>query len=691
QPRLVNMYGITETTVHVTHRLLSLADAQGEHRSVIGVPIADLSLAVVDRSLSPVPLGVPGELVVGGAGLARGYLGRPELTAERFIPDPAGGWPGARLYRSGDLGRFLPNGVVEYLGRLDHQVKIRGFRIEPGEIEAALVALAGVQQAVVLVREDRLGDRRLVAYIVGDVSVAELRRSLRAQLLDYMVPAAFVTLAAMPLTVNGKVDRKALPAPEQPGDEESHLAPRTPVEEVLAGIWTELLGVDRIGTAGHFFDLGGHSLVAMRVISRLRSVFGVELPLRVLFEAPTLADLAARVEAAQQDDVARSAPPLIPVPRQGALPLSFAQERLWFLDRLQPESSAYNMVEALRADGSLELPALEASLREVVRRHEVLRTRFADRNGEPVQEIVPAGDWGLALVDLSGLAEPSREAEVRQQVEREAARPFDLSQGRLLRCTVLRLGSREHVLVVNIHHIAADGWSVRLLVEEVEALYVAARSDRPSPLPELPIQYVDFATWQRDWLQGGMLERQLGYWRQRLEGLPPLELPTDRPRPALPSLRGGSVPWAIGPALTEPLQSLSRREGATLFMSLVAGFSALLSRYAGQQDLAVGTPIAGRRLLETEGLIGCFVNNLVLRQDLTGNPEWTEWLSRVRRGTLEAYAHQDLPFERLVEELRPERRLSHNPLFQVVLTLQNAPRERLELGELKLEPWAIAS
>ncbi|HKH43314.1 MAG TPA: amino acid adenylation domain-containing protein, partial [Thermoanaerobaculia bacterium] len=694
QPRLVNMYGITETTVHVTYRPLSVADARGEHRSVIGVPIADLSLAVLDRSLNPAPIGVPGELVVGGAGLARGYLGRPELTAERFAPDPAGGRPGARLYRSGDLGRFLPNGDVEYLGRLDNQVKIRGFRIELGEIEAALSALPGVRQAVVLAREDRPGDRRLAAYVVGSAVVEDLRGALREQLPEHMVPAAFVVLDDFPLTVNGKVDRKALPVPEQTVGEEAYMAPRTPAEEVLAGLWAEVLGLERVGAADDFFDLGGHSLLATQVMSRLREAFGVEIPLHDLFEAPVLADLAARVEAAQRTGAVPPAPPLLPVPRERRLPLSFAQQRLWFIDRVQPGSPLYNVPAALRVEGPLDAAVLARCLGEIVRRHEALRTVFIASQGTPVQVVQPPAPVALPVVDLSALAPYRRQTQALALAGEEAARPFDLGRGPLVRCLLVRLAERDHAVVLTLHHIASDGWSMGILVREIATLYPALSENtagRPSPLPELPVQYVDFSVWQRSWLRGEVLEHEIAFWRGQLAGLPPLlELPTDRPRPAVLSYRGATRPLHLPPGLVRQAEALGRREGATLFMVLLAAFQALLARLSGQDDLAVGSPVAGRNRVETEGLIGFFVNTLVLRGNLTDGPTMRELLGRTRGTALAAWLHQDLPFEKLVEELAPERSLAHTPLFQVMLALQNAPLGELDLPGLRLQPVKVA-
>ncbi|HEX4961859.1 MAG TPA: non-ribosomal peptide synthase/polyketide synthase [Thermoanaerobaculia bacterium] len=699
------MYGITETTVHVTYRPLRATDT----RSVIGVPIPDLSLGVMDRSFRPAPIGVPGELVVGGAGLARGYLGRPELTAERFVPDPDGVRPGERLYRSGDLGRFLPNGEVEYLGRLDHQVKIRGFRIELGEIEAALVlagarqaalVLAGARQAVVVQsdgsdRSDRsVGspvDRRLIAYVTGDATAAELRQSLRERLPDYMVPAAFVTLDALPLTANGKVDRKALPAPEQPGGGEGYLAPRTPAEEVLAGIWADLLGLERVGAADHFFDLGGHSLLATQVTSRLRQAFGVEIPLHDLFEAPVLANLAARIEAARRTGTAPLAPPLFPVPRDGALPLSFAQARLWFIDRVQPGSPLYNVAAALRAEGPLDAAVLARALSEIVRRHEALRTVFAAPQGSPVQVILPAEPFPLPVVDLSALPANAREDLARTLAKEEAGRSFDLARGPLLRALLVRLGERDHAVVLTTHHIASDGWSMGILVHEIAALYPAFAAHRPSPLPALPVQYADFALWQRSWLHGEVLEEEVAFWRQQLAGLPPLlELPTDRPRPAVLSHLGATRSVRLPASLLRQAEALARQEGATLFMVLLAGFQTLLARTSGQDDLAVGTPVAGRNRVETEGLIGFFVNTLVLRGDLTGAPAFRDLLGRVRETALAAWLHQDVPFEKLVEELAPERSLAYPPLFQTMLALQNAPFGKLEIEDLRLRPVEVA-
>jgi len=673
RPRLVNMYGITETTVHVTHREVTADLGEG---SRVGVALDDLRAYVLEGGGSPAPVGVAGELYVAGDGLARGYLNRPSLTAERFVPDPFSAEPGARMYRSGDVARWLSSGELEYLGRADQQVKIRGFRIELGEIEAALLGHAGVAEAAVVAREEGTGDKRLVAYVVtgGEVGGAELREHLRGRLPEYMVPAQFVQLERLPLTANGKLDRKALPAPQSTGEATSgqFVAPRTPAEELVALAWADLLALPRVSALDNFFDLGGHSLLATRLVSRLRRSFGVDVPLRSLFEWPTVAGLAAEAERLVREGAGLSAPPLLPAGRDGELPLSFAQQRLWFLDQLEPGLASYNIPAAVRLEGDLDVGALRRALSEMVRRHESLRTVFAESDGSPLQVILPPSPVALEVTDLSGLDEEEREAEAGRLAAEEAQTPFDLSTGPLLRAALIRISDSEHVFLLTMHHIVSDGWSLGVLIEEVGALYEAYVRGEESPLPELEVQYADYAAWQRGWLQGEVLERQLSYWREQLSGAPPvLELPTDRPRPAVQSFRGATYEFALGEELTAGLKGLSRSEGVTLFMTLLAGFQALLSRYTGQEDVSVGTPIAGRTRGEVERLIGFFVNTLVMRTDLSGGPTFRELLGRVREVTLGAYAHQEVPFEKLVDELEVERSLSHAPLFQVMFVLQN--------------------
>jgi amino acid adenylation domain-containing protein len=982
RPQLVNMYGITETTVHVTERRVRAADITA-NGSLIGRPISDLRGYVLDQHMELLPEGVPGELYVGGGGVARGYLGRPELSAERFVPDPFNSAPGARLYRTGDLVRYR-EGELEYLGRVDQQVKIRGFRIEPGEIESALEQHEEVREAVVIASADIADEPRLIAYIVpeqnhvpkngdnelsaeqvaqwemvfnenysqpssqpdptfnitgwnnsytgapiaaeemrewldqtvdrilslrpqnvleigcgtglllfriaphctryvaadfspialdyiqqtlslrnedlpqlellqrradnfddieagafdlvilnsvvqyfpsidyllhviegaarvvqpggsifigdvrslplleafhrsvqlhqappslppvqleqrvkrhmaqeeeliidpafftslrkqfsqiGDVDVLskhgnyqnemtqfrydvilhvgepldvqlesngnlkswaryannplegrfarrlapKLRSFLHEQLPDYMVPSAFVLMDAMPLTQHGKINRRALPAPEQarPELEDIYVAPRTHAEKELAAMFAHVLGVTQVGLHDNFFDLGGHSLLATQLLSRMRETFSdKEITLRHIFESPTVAGLAREIEAT--GIVAQKLPPLLPIPRAGELPLSFAQQRLWFLHQLEPDSAVYNCPAAVRFTGALNLAALEQSFNEVVRRHEVLRARFRASDGSPVQIIAPSLHVPLPIIDLSGLPAERREAEIERLSRLEAQRGFDLSHDVLLRTKVLRVSVDEHVVLVTMHHIVSDGWSIGVLVKEVGALYEAYAKGSAMTLKPLAVQYADYAHWEREWLQGAVLEEQLEYWKRQLAEAPVLELPTDRPRPAVPSYNGAYESFELDQDLTSALNDLSRRLDATLFMTLFAAWQALMHRYSGQSDVVVGTPIANRHQAETEDLIGFFVNMLALRTDLSGNSTFAELVERVRGTALGAYAHQALPFEKLIEELQPERDASHSPLVQVVFALQNAPQGDLTALDLKL-------
>jgi amino acid adenylation domain-containing protein len=689
---LWNVYGPTETTVwSALHRV-----APGDRPVPVGQPVANTTIHILDRSLRPAPVNVLGELYIGGEGLARGYLGRPDLTAERFVPDPFGPL-GARLYRTGDVARRLASGDVEFAGRADHQVKVRGFRIELGEIEAVLASHPAVRQCAVVVREEGAGDRRLVAYLVAgeeEPRPRELRAFLAGKLPDYMVPGALVVLPELPLTPNGKVDRRALSqwaaAPGAAAADEESAQPRSPVEEVLAAVFADLLGRERVGIHDSFFEQGGHSLLATRAVSRVRDALGVEIPLRAFFAAPSVSGLAGVVERARSEGGHATAPPIVPVPREGVLPVSFAQRRLWFLDRLAPESSAYNLTFALRLGGSLDLDALRRCLEEIVRRHETLRTRFAAAEGEPVQIVSPPGSFTLPLADLSALADEARERETSRLATAEAGLPFDLAAprgGSLLRATLLKLAPAEHAMLLTLHHIVADGWSLGIFIRELGGLYTAFASGSPSPFPELPVQYADFAAWQRSWLAGGVLAEQLDWWRGHLDGAPAaLELPVDRPRPAVQTHRGGRVSLEVPREAAAALEASGWQRGVTPFMTLFSAFAVLLSRYSGQSDLVIGIPIANRGRSEVEDLIGLFANTLALRADLGGDPLFPELTARVREAALGAYAHQDLPFEKLVDELRPERSLSHSPLFQVMLTLQNMPLHGLDLPGLALSP-----
>ncbi|RKG96734.1 non-ribosomal peptide synthetase, partial [Corallococcus sp. CA047B] len=582
-------------------------------------------------------------------------------------------------------------GKLEFLGRVDFQLKVRGYRVELGEVEAGLGACEGVREAVVVAREDVPGDKRLVGYVVAKaghtLDSTALRSELKGRLPEYMVPSALVVLEALPLNANGKVDRKALPEPEQlEGDARGFTAPRTPTEQQLASIWSELLGAKQVGLGDSFFELGGHSLLATQAISRIRQTFQVELPLRALFEDAVLERLAARIDLAVHAGSGVRMPPLVPVARTNALPLSFAQQRLWFLDQLEPGGTSYNIPTAVRLSGELDVGALRRTFGELVRRHESLRTTFRALSGSPVQVVAPASEVPLTWVDLSG--EADGEARAQALAEEEVRRPFDLERGPLFRVTLIRLSDVEHVLLLSVHHIVSDGWSRGVLVREVASLYGAYSTGQPSPLPELAVQYADYAAWQRDWLRGEVLEAQLAYWKRQLGGAPhALELPTDRPRPAVQTFRGSSCSVTMPLSLRDALWALSREEGATPFMTLLAAWQVLLSRYSGQDDISVGTPIAGRNRTELEGLIGFFINTLVLRTHVAGDATFRQVLRQVREVALGAYAHQEVPFEKLVEELKPERDMSRSSLFQVMFSLQNAPLPVAQLPTgLRLQP-----
>ncbi|HVR99853.1 MAG TPA: amino acid adenylation domain-containing protein, partial [Thermoanaerobaculia bacterium] len=687
-PRLVNTYGVTEATIVSTAvDLEARSAAEGRGEVSIGRVIDGAEAYLLDREGEPVPLGTLGELFLGGGLLARGYLGRPDLTAERFVPHPFAAEPGARLYRTGDLARALAGGELEFAGRADRQIKVRGYRIEVEEIESRLLRHPEMEAAVVVVREDQPGEKRIVAYVVlrGSVSPAALRAFVREALPDYMTPGAYVALPALPLTPNGKLDRRALPPPEPVAVEEAaegYAAPSDPIEELLAAIWAEVLGLARVSVHDDFFALGGHSLLATQVVSRIRAALGAEVALRQLFESPTVAELARAVRSARQEEPRM---PLVRVPQSAeGLPLSFAQQRLWVIDQLEPGSAAYNIPLAVRLTGEVDPGRVERIFARVVARHETLRTTFAEREGRPVQVIAPELALQMPVVDLSHLEEAEREA--LRLARAEAAQPFDLRRGPLLRLALIRLDEQDHLLLMTMHHIVSDGWSMGVLLREIAVLY------EDSPLPELAVQYADFAVWQRSWLQGEALEAQLGYWRRQLAGAPQvLELPTDRPRPAVQTFRGAAQAVALSSVLSEAVRDLCRRQGVTPFMALLAAWSVALGRIAGQDDLLVGTPIAGRNRRELEDLIGFFVNTLALRSDFSSNPGFGELLARVRSTALDAYAHQDLPFERLVEELVPTRDLARSPLIQALFALQNAPGRGLAVPGLTLTPVVLES
>jgi acyl carrier protein len=638
---------------------------------------------------------VPGELYIGGTGVARGYYQRSELTAGRFVPDAYSGAVGGRLYRTGDRARYGPAGKLEFLGRADEQVKLRGYRVELGEIESVLGEAGGVQQAVVVVRGENSVDQRLVAYVVlengaaaaGETEVVKrLRGHLSQKLPEYMIPSAILVLEELPLTTNGKVDRRALPFPgatTRTEPEDTYVAPRTPTEAGLTSIWSEVLKIDRIGIHDDFFKVGGHSLLATQVVSRIRDLFHVELPLRSIFETPTVDALAAKIDAADIKELI--APPVIPVMNDGPIPLSFAQQRLWFLDQLESNTSLYNLPAAYLLKGQLNVEALEYSINEVLRRHASLRTYFiTSDDGSPAQVILPPATFNLPQRDLRHFPEPERELEVRRVIAEEGQKPFQLSSAPLLRWLLLRTAEEEHIFIITIHHIITDGWSLGVFLSELAMSYESYLEQRPAPLPELLVQYADFAVWQRNWLRGEAFDRLLDYWQQQLKGAARLELPTDRPRPAIQTYRGAKQFASLSPQLTQSLKELSRQEEATLYMTMLACLNTLLHYYTGQNDIVVGSNVANRNRRETELLIGFFVNDLVMRTDLSGNPTFRELLGRVREVALGAYSHQDMPFDRLVDALKIERSPAHHPLFQVCFVLQNAPATSVKVKSLTI-------
>ncbi|HSF40965.1 MAG TPA: amino acid adenylation domain-containing protein [Thermoanaerobaculia bacterium] len=683
--RLLSSYGPTETTVTATLFSIDSDAVEGFARSKVpmGRPLPNVRIRVLDAHGGPVPIGVPGEVWIGGPCVTRGYLRRPDLTAAAFAPEAHGSERGERLYRTGDLARYLPDGHLEFLGRADHQVKIRGFRVEPGEIETLLAAHPAVREAVVSARPAPSGETRLVAHVLPEPGsspgVGELRAYLGERLPDHMVPSAFVILSEMPLLPSGKVDRKALPEPDtdRPELAAELVSPRGPLEQAVAGIWSRVLGIDRIGAFDNFFELGGHSLLATRLLTRIRQELAVDLELRTVFESPTVAGLAA-VIASRGGGAPRSAgTAALSIPRRAETapaPLSFGQQRLWFLQQLAPESVAYHVSQGVRLAGDLDARILAAALGEVVHRHEALRTVFATVDERPVQIVRPYAGLELPRIDLTGLPAELRETEAAGVTSRLIHHPFDLSAGPLLRTALLRLAADDHVLALAMHHIVSDGWSMGVLVRELTALYGSFAAGRPSPLPELPIQYADFATWQRATVREEVLESQIRYWREALAGAPTLlDLPTDRPRPAFQSFRGAGEPLALDRETTAALRELSQSRGATPFLALMAALGLLLHRYTHQQDVLIGSPVANRSWPETEELIGFFVNTLVLRVGLSGDPSFPELLDATREAMLGADEHQDLPFEQLVDALDLPRDLSRSPLFQVMLAYQSLP------------------
>ena len=693
--QLINTYGPTEATVSSTLYRIGNGNYFEGGEVPIGRPLAHSRAYILDSNLQQVPIGVPGELYIGGDSLARGYLNRPELTNEKFIQNPFSNSTSERLYKTGDLVRYLPDGNINFIGRIDNQVKVRGFRIELGEIEAVLNAHPQVKQAVVIVQENISGEKSLIAYLVLNQSlkINELREFIKQKLPDYMVPNAFVTLDTLPLTPNGKIDRKALPAGnEKITREGEYVAPRSHREEIIANIFANLLGVEKIGIHDNFFNLGGHSLLATRLMSRLREAFSLEIPLRTLFEYSTVAELEAKLTSLQATNSGLTLPPIQPRNHDRELPLSWSQERLWFFNQLEGESSTYNMSGAFRISGNLDINALSQAFSEILRRHEILRTSFQIVNGAPVQVIHPEATIKLNLVDLQQYPEQERQNLIEKLKIEVATTPFNLENAPLIRCSLLHVSAKEYILLPAMHHIVSDGWSIGILIQELSTLYQAFSEEKASPLTELPIQYGDFAIWQKQCLSGEILETQLNYWKQKLDGVPKqLNLPIDHPRTPLISFKGKQESFELNPELTQKLKQLTLESGTTLYMTLMAAFKILLCYYSQQEDIVVGSPIANRNNKTLEPLIGLFLNTLVLRTDLSGNPTFIELLSRLRNNCLQAYENQDVPFQQIINELNIERDPSLPALVQAAFIFQNTPKISLEIPDLTISEIKIKS
>jgi amino acid adenylation domain-containing protein len=679
--RVFNLYGPTEDTTYSTALLVP---RESDREPTVGRAVAGTRIHLLDDALHPVAEGAAGEVYLSGAGLARGYLGRPAMTAEKYLPCPFAE-PGGRMYRVGDLGRLLEEGELDCLGRVDHQVKVRGFRVELGEVETVLLAHPAVRDAVVVAREDATGDRRLAAYAVADGIDAQGARAWVAECLpDYMVPSAVVLMDAFPRLPNGKVDRVSLPAPEfGRRDEAGYVAPRTPTEARMAEMWGEVLGVERVGVEDSFFDLGGHSLRAAQVVTRVRDGLGVDLPLSALFDAPTVAALAERVDSAERT---AGLPPIVRVPRDGPIPLSLPQEAIWYFQALAPGMKSYNFQAAFRLRGALDAEALQWALDEIIRRHEVFRTTFPEVDGTPAQRIHPPLPAELARFDLRGLSAEDRDAEIERHKEEAFGTPFDLAALPLVRWRLLRLSDDDHLLLQVEHHFVHDGWSFAVFLRELVTLYTARVRGEPSPLPELPVQFADFAAWHRQLMRGERARADLAYWKDALAGADPvLALPTDRPRPAEMSFRGSSLRFSIPPETVRAARAFSRGHGATLYMTLMAAFQALMHRYSGQEDFCLGGGVANRSWRETEPMIGMLVNTIALRARPSRAADFRALVAQVRDTAREAYAHKDVHFGQVVEAVAPERSLGHLPIYQVCFNFHDSAYPELRLPGVEVE------
>ncbi len=691
---LHNLYGPTEASIDVTSWA---CERRSNRRSIpIGRPIANTQIYILDPYMQPVPIGMPGDLYIGGDGLARGYLNRPELTAEKFVVNPFIDHPKSRLYRTGDRAKYLADGNIEFLGRIDNQVKIRGHRIELGEIEATLIQHPAIRECVVVARaRDSLIEQSLIGYVVPKQqpapSVAELRSYLKEKLPEYMIPPVFMQLDDLPLTPNGKIDRNALPPPdgERLQLDQGFVEPRTEIEELIAQVWREVLKLDKIGIHDNFFELGGHSLLATRVVAHLQSNFHVDIALRKLFELPTVAGLAQHIDALRRSGVGTVIAPILPVDRSQPIPLSFSQRRLWYLQKVDTNLSAYNIPAAFCIKGELDSGALEQALNELIARHEVFRSCIKEVDGQPRQEILPGLRIALPLIDLTHVSDEQAEIEANRLFSNDARQLYDLANAPLMRATLVKLAVDNHVFILNFHHIIADGSSLAIFYKELAALYEALRDNKTVSFPRLPVQYADFAAWQHEWLKSSSFNTQVDYWKRRLVGLPePFALPTDFDRPLLSTYRGARLSVQLSEELTERLKSLSRQQSVTMFMTLFATFNILLSRICGQEDIVMGSTIAGRNHPETDGLIGFFINALPLRADLSGEPSFVTLLQRVRELCLDAFTNQDVPFEKIVEEINPRRELGHNPVFDILFNIADVSERLLTLTGRKITKLA---
>ncbi len=691
----LNGYGPTEASVGTTWSIVDLEQKYFSFTAPIGKPIGNAKVYLLNKDLQSVPVGGIGEIYIGGIGLARGYLMKPELTAERFLPNPFSSVKGERIYKTGDTARFLFDGSIEFIGRVDFQVKIRGFRIEPGEIESQLNSFTEIKNSVVIAVKDSNGNERLIAYIISDeknIDSEEIKNKLRNTLPEYMIPFAIIQLEEFPLTPNGKVDRKILGNIDKLDkliNNEVNELPGNANEEIIANIWKDVLKLNQVGIRQNFFEIGGHSLLATQIISRLNESFGIQLPIKYIFDYPTISTLSAEIEKFS-NNTNNNLPDITKIDRTQKIPLSFSQKRLWFLNELKPNDPSYNITNAFRLIGKLNIDAFIKSIKLVVQKHEILRTVFINEHGAPYQKILQEIDLDIQQNDFSNLSLEEAELNAKGIAVKESQKVFNLSKGPLLKIVLIKLNDEQNILIFTIHHIIADGWSIPILIKDIADTYNTIIKNEEVKPEKLGIQYADYSVWQKTFLESDVYKTQLEYWKNKLAGIPPLlELPLDKPRPSVQTFNGSKLSFSLKPELTEALNKVSQKEGVTLYMTMLAAFQLLLSKYSNQDDFVIGTPIAGRNKKEIESLVGFFVNNLVIRAEFNNQLTFRKLLKNVRATSLEAYSNQDLPFEKLVEELQPVRDMSHAPIFQVMFVFQNLPFDSLGISDIELEPVKI--